>query len=72
MKKPASKVAKTAQIQPKAQFLFHKNLPPGDFSIMTLNLQQLENTKSEKISLHCEDQSYVSAQQYIIVKGTVK
>ena len=36
MKKPASKVAELAQIQPKSQFLFHKNLPPRDFSIMTL------------------------------------
>ena len=36
MKKPASKVAKQAQIQPESQFLFHKNLPPQDFSIMTL------------------------------------
>ena len=36
MKKPASKVAKLAQIQPKSQFLFHKNLPLRDFSIMTL------------------------------------
>ena len=36
MKKPASKVAKLAQIQPKSQFLFHKNLPPRDFSLMTL------------------------------------
>ena len=35
MKKPPSKVAKPAQIQPKSQFLFHKNLPPRDFSIMT-------------------------------------
>ena len=26
MKKPASKVAELAQIQPKSQFLFHKNL----------------------------------------------
>ena len=34
MKKTASKVAKPAQIQPKSQFLFHKNLPPCDFSIM--------------------------------------
>ena len=32
MKNPASKVAKPAQIQPKPQFLFHKNLPPQDFS----------------------------------------
>ena len=36
MKKPASKVAEPAQIQPKSQFLFRKNLPPRDFSIMTL------------------------------------
>ena len=36
IKKPASKVAKLAQIQPKSQFLFHKNLPLRDFSIMTL------------------------------------
>ena len=35
MKKLASKVAETAQIQPKSQLLFHKNLPPRDFSIMT-------------------------------------
>ena len=27
----------SAQIQPKSQFLFHENLPPRDFSIMTLN-----------------------------------
>ena len=37
MKKPASKVAEPAQIQPKSQFLFHKNLPPRDFSLMTLD-----------------------------------
>ena len=45
MKKPASKVAhnqpsplffSTAQIQPNSQFLFDKNLPPRDFSIITL------------------------------------
>ena len=35
-KKTASKDAEPAQIQPKSQFLFHKNLPPRDFSIMTL------------------------------------
>ena len=29
---------KPAQIQPKSQFLFHKNLPPRDFSKMTLTL----------------------------------
>ena len=37
MKKPASKVAEPAQIQPKSQFLFHKNLSPRYFSIMTLD-----------------------------------
>ena len=37
MKKMASKVAEPAQIQPKSQFLFHKNLPPRDFSLMTLH-----------------------------------
>ena len=31
------KVVKPAQIQPKSQFLFNKNLPPRDFSIMTLD-----------------------------------
>ena len=36
MKKTASKVAELAQMQPKSQFLFHKNLPPRDYSIMTL------------------------------------
>ena len=36
MKKLASKVAKPAKIQPKSQLLFHKILPPLDFSIMTL------------------------------------
>ena len=38
MKKPASKVAEPAHIQLKSQFLFHKNLPPRDFSLMTLSL----------------------------------
>ena len=46
MKKEASKVAHnrpiffsvlpTFRIQPKSQFLFHKNLPPRDLSILTL------------------------------------
>ena len=49
LKKTASKVAHNrpkfvfsvmppAQIQLKSKFLFHKNLPPQDFSIMTLTL----------------------------------
>ena len=41
MRKPASKVAEPAQIQPKSQFLFHKNLPLRDFSIMTLRTGNL-------------------------------
>ena len=45
MKKPASKVAKPAQIQPKSQFMFHKNLPPRDFSIMTLIIWSLAEEK---------------------------
>ena len=48
MKKPASKVAEPAQIQPKSQFLFHKNLLPRDFSLMTLLL------KDEKYSILVE------------------
>ena len=36
MKKPALKVAKPAYIQPKSQFLFHKNLPLRDFSSLCL------------------------------------
>ena len=47
MKKTASKVAhnrlefffqycQSAQIQPRSQFLFHKNLQPREFSIITL------------------------------------
>ena len=43
MKKPASKVAELAQIQPKSQFLFHKNLPPRDFSLMTLCVAYAHN-----------------------------
>ena len=39
MKKAASKVAEPSQIQPKSQFLFHKNLPPRDFSLMTLRIE---------------------------------
>ena len=51
VKKPPSKFAHNwprpflqycqfAQIKPKYQFLLHKNLPPRDFSIMTLYTQQ--------------------------------
>ena len=36
MKKLASKFAKPDQIQPKFQFLFHKNLLQRDFPIVTL------------------------------------
>ena len=37
MKKTALKVADLAQCKPKSQFLLFKNLPPRDFSIMTLH-----------------------------------
>ena len=33
---PFFQYCQSAQIQPKPQFLFHKNLPPRDFSIMIL------------------------------------
>ena len=54
MKKTASKVAEPAQIQPKSQFLFHKNLPPRYFSIMTLpgclpNLKIRNNLYNKKV-----------------------
>ena len=51
MKKPASIVAEPAQIQPKSQFLFHKNLPPRDFSVMTLALGLLRNPFDPEQSL---------------------
>ena len=59
LKKPASKVAynrskclffqkcQPAQIQPKCQFLFHKNLPPRDFSILTLATRKIDNDTFE-------------------------
>ena len=40
MKKTASKVAEPAQIQPKCLFLFHRNIPPRNFSIMTLDMSR--------------------------------
>ena len=49
MKKPASKAAKPAQIQPKSQFLFHKNLPPRDFSIMTLSVNEVMRNDFHRI-----------------------
>ena len=45
MKKTASKVAEPAQNLPKSQFLFHKDLSPRDFSIMTLF--RMEDRKKE-------------------------
>ena len=51
MKKPASKVAEPAQIQPKFQFLFYKNLPPCDFSIMTLCTAQWGNKSHQTKSI---------------------
>ena len=40
MKKTASKVAELAQIQLKCLFLFHRNIPPRNFSIMTLDMSR--------------------------------
>ena len=68
MKKPASKVAKPAQIQPKSQFLFHKNLPPRDFSIMTLG------GKIFVVRLHeeskCPGIFFLFTQKYIIANSS--
>ena len=36
--RPFFQYCQLAQIQPKSQFLFHKNLPPRDFSIMTMGI----------------------------------
>ena len=52
MKKPASKVAEPAQIQPKSQFLFQKNLPPGDFSLTTLSPSDIRKKLSHHFLLH--------------------
>ena len=52
MKKTAPKVAKPAQIQPKSQFLFRKNLPPRDFSEMTLLLAVLNLFLSTGVVIH--------------------
>ena len=53
MKKQASKVASSDQIQPKSQFLFHKNLPPRDFSIMTLVPPSLRKGLYAHLHLTC-------------------
>jgi hypothetical protein len=53
MKKLALKVAEPAQIQPKSQFLFHKNLPPRDFSIMTLSISQQSLSAASLFVLSC-------------------
>ena len=47
---------KPAQIQPKSQFLFQKDLPPRDFSVMTLasslktDISHLRRQKALRIS----------------------
>ena len=45
MKKPALKVAEPAQIQPKSQFLFHKNLPPRDTLHMSSKTKSVDLDK---------------------------
>ena len=63
MKKPASKVAEPAQIQPKSQFLFPKNLPPRDFSYeFNLNSVSARSTLLET--------SYLKASLYIQAEFT--
>ena len=55
-----------AQIQPKSQFLFHKNPPPRDFSIMTLPSPLLKSrqklqyklTRPVKIQTHHYDLNF--------------
>ena len=59
MKKPASKVAEPAQIQPKSQFLFHKNLPPRDFSLMTLATTQVLIQTVKEIERNFINQLYI-------------
>ena len=53
MKKPASKVAEPAQIQPKCLFLFHKNFPPRDFSIMTLDISREQIEVNSELFFDC-------------------
>ena len=47
----AGKLAILAQIQPKFQFLFHKYLPPWDFSIMTLLLSRITSKDRFRVSV---------------------
>ena len=58
MNKLASKVAKPAKIQPKSQFLFHKNVPPRDFSIMTLFVTLLGMTNEVKADKYLIDKRF--------------
>ena len=64
MKKPTSKFAKPAQIQPKSQFLFHKNLPPRDFSIMTLGKAGI-GVKVQKIRLKLGERGLLAKYQIV-------
>ena len=64
---PALKVAKPAQIQPKYQFLFHKNLLLLDCSIMTLTAPYhvatlssgSENNNSDCMNVHFFSTSFI-------------
>ena len=52
----AMKAEKSA-IQPKSQFLFHKNLPPRDFSALLLSTSLTRATiKGEEAENHAEAQ----------------
>ena len=62
--------AQPAQIQPKSQFLFHKNLPPRDLSIMTLPADcwafHPRFSKEQTFSEHC---SFEPSQTVKLVTG---
>ena len=66
MKKPASKVAEPAQIQPKSQFLFHKNLPPRDFSLMTLYVVLVSLIFTNKTSMANNWMSFSSSNSALV------
>ena len=48
---PLFQYCQSARIQPKSQLLFHKNLSPQDFSIMTLSLTEHIVEKSGKLCI---------------------
>ena len=67
--KPASKVAEPAQIQPKSQFLFHKNLPPRDFSLMTLIVAIISNLTKTLIIFQIDEENFGKMEQRELKPG---